>query len=299
MEIQVSHLFKDYGRFRALDDVSLHIGGGMYGLLGPNGAGKTTFMRILATLLPLTAGTVRVGAWDVMKRPGDVRRVLGYLPQTFGFYRGLNAFELLDYIATMKNLPPTGRKAQIESLLEQVHLTEVARRRVGSYSGGLCQRLGIAQALLGDPDLLIVDEPTAGLDPEERVHFRNTLARLSGKRTVLLSTHIVADIEASCVGVAVINQGRLVFDGEPDDLIGQARGKVWQAEVSSAEWEHIEGRYPVVSSRAVKGGLQIRLIASEFPGGTPVEPTLEDGYMVAMTGAHRNIQLPGKEPAYA
>lgn len=283
MDIAISHLVKDYGRFRALDDVSLQIGSGMFGLLGPNGAGKTTLMRVLTTLLPLTSGSVCVDAFDVMKQPGEIRRRLGYLPQEFGFYKSLNAYETLDYIASMKNIPRPERKRQIEMLLEQVHLTHDARRKVGGYSGGMRQRLGIAQALLGDPELLVVDEPTSGLDPEERIRFRNLLARLSGERTVLLSTHIVADIEASCTGVAVIDRGRLIFSGTPDALIDRAQGHVWQLEIQPADWDRIDQQYRVVSSRTVDSRVQVRVIADTRPEpGTSIEPSLEDGYIAVM-----------------
>jgi ABC-2 type transport system ATP-binding protein len=207
MEITITRLTKHYGKVRALEEVSLQIGGGMFGLLGPNGAGKTTLMRIITTLVPPTAGKVSVGGADVMKDPGSIRQQLGYLPQEFGFYKSLNAYEMLDYIAVMKNIPPKQRKSQVNNVLEAVNLQNTALRRVGGFSGGMKQRLGIAQALLGDPQLLVVDEPTAGLDPEERIRFRNLLARLSRERTVLLSTHIVADIEASCSGMAVLDRG--------------------------------------------------------------------------------------------
>jgi len=292
MDIQISHLAKDYGKFRALDDVTLSIGSGMFGLLGPNGAGKSTLMRILATLLPLTSGTVTLGGCDVMRQPAEVRQRLGYLPQEFGFFRGLNAYEMLDYIGTMKNIPRAERKRQVEALLEDVNLTRDAHRRIGGFSGGMKQRLGIAQALLGNPDLLIVDEPTAGLDPEERIRFRNLLTRIAGQRTVLLSTHIVADIEASCVGVAVLDRGRLIFNGTPDALIAQACDKVWQFECSAAEWERIEQQYRVISSRAAGRAYEVRVIADERPTPQSVsaDPTFEDGYMAVFGASHHANQ---------
>ncbi|CAG0951915.1 putative ABC transporter ATP-binding protein YxlF [Anaerolineae bacterium] len=222
MNVTLQNLVKDYGNFRALNGVNLQIGGGMFGLLGPNGAGKTTLMRILTTLIPPTSGSVQIGPYDLTREPGEIRQILGYMPQDFGFYRGLNAHELLDYIGAMKNIPRKERVKQIETVLNEVNLTGVAKRRVGGYSGGMRQRLGIAQALLGDPKLVIVDEPTAGLDPEERIRFRNLLTRLSGDRTVLLSTHIVGDIEASCAQVAVLNQGQLIFFGTPEALTARA-----------------------------------------------------------------------------
>lgn len=292
MDIYITQLTKDYGRFRALEGVTLHIPGGMFGLLGPNGAGKTTLMRILTTLLPPTSGQVTIGGVDVMQDPGWVRQRLGYLPQDFGFYKSLNAYELLDYIAAMKNIPARQRRSQVQAVLEAVNLGGEARRKVGAFSGGMSQRLGIAQALLGEPELLVVDEPTAGLDPEERLRFRNLLARLAQERTVLLSTHIVADVEASCSGLAVLDRGRLVFHGPPAELVAKAWGSVWEVELDAEEWRRIDGRYPVLSSRATNGGMQVRLLSANEPMGfaaplgraRPVEPTLEDGYVAVMKG---------------
>ncbi len=284
MDVHISNLDKDFGKFRALDHVSLQIGKGMFGLLGPNGAGKTTLMKIITTLLPLTSGQVTVGSADVMHNPGFVRQHLGYIPQDFGFYKSLNAYELLDYIGTMKGLSRTERQHQVSTLLEQVNLTKDAKRRVGGYSGGMRQRLGIAQALLGDPELLVVDEPTAGLDPEERIRFRNLLARISGQRTVILSTHIVADIEASCSAVAVLSQGKLVFNGTPDELIARAQGKVWEVEIAPPEFDDFEIRYRVIASRPAGGRLQVRVISPESPSNHAnlIEPGLEEGYMAVM-----------------
>lgn len=284
MEVSIRDLIKNYGQFRALDDISLDIGNGMFGLLGPNGAGKTTLMKIITTVLRPTSGHVMVAGQDVMDDPHTVRQNLGYLPQDFGFYKSLNAYELLDYIGTMKNIPRQQRRQQIDQVLEQVNLTKDAKRRVGGYSGGMKQRLGIAQALMGDPALLVVDEPTAGLDPEERIRFRNLLARISGQRTVILSTHIVADIEASCNQVAVLNRGRLVFNGMPAELVTQAGGRVWEIGVDPAEYERIEAQYTVISSRAANGRMMLRLVAEENPlgRGTVLQPGLEDGYVVVM-----------------
>jgi ABC-type multidrug transport system ATPase subunit len=291
MEIRINHLTKNYGHFRALDDVSFSIAGGMYGLLGPNGAGKTTLMRILATLMPASAGSIAVGGLEISKDPGWVRQRLGYIPQEFSFYRNLNAFEVLDYIAAMKNIPARQRKAQVEAVLSETNLLVDARRRVGTYSGGMKQRLGIAQALLGDPELIVVDEPTAGLDPEERIRFRNLLSRLSRSRTVLLSTHIVSDIEASCSGVAVLDHGRLIFNGLPAELGRLATGKVWEVVVNAEEWGRIEEQYPVISSRAMNGSMQVRMMADHNPlgRGVAVEPALEDGYMAVMKSVVQEV----------
>lgn len=284
MKITITQLTKYYGKIRALEDISLCISSGIFGLLGPNGAGKTTLLRILTTLLEPTSGQARVGEFDVMKDPGEVRRCLGYLPQDFGFYRSLTAFETLDYIGAMKNIPARQRKEQVQAALAEVNLLKEARRKVGMFSGGMRQRLGIAQALLGDPELIVVDEPTAGLDPEERIRFRNLLARLAGERTVLISTHIVADVEASCMGLAVLNRGRLVFSGSPEALRDRARGVVWQVEVPAGRWPELEERYPVLSTRALNGRMQARLLSDHPPlaGAQPVEPGLEDGYVYVM-----------------
>ena len=284
MKISIHQLTKNYRKFRALDSISLHIPGGMFGLLGPNGAGKTTLLRILTTLLAPTSGQVRIGEFDVVQNPGAVRQRLGYLPQDFGFYRSLTAFEMLDYIGAMKNVPARLRKDQVLKTLTEVNLLEEARRKVGTFSGGMRQRLGIAQALLGNPELIVVDEPTAGLDPEERIRFRNLLSRLAQDRTVLLSTHIVADIEASCTGLAVLYQGKLVFNGTPEALIDQAKGAVWQVDVPVDAWPKLEVKYPVLSSRMLNRHIQARLLASHSPftGAQPIEPGLEDGYMAVI-----------------
>ncbi len=292
MNIEIIDLVKDYGKFRALDRVSLTISRGMFGLLGPNGAGKTTLMRVLTTLIPVTSGQVRVGGVDVMHDPGFVRKNLGYIPQDFGFYKSLNAYDLLDYIGMMKGLTRTERQKQIKTLLEQVNLTKDAKRRVGGYSGGMKQRLGIAQALLGDPQLIVVDEPTAGLDPEERIRFRNLLTRLSGERTVLLSTHIVGDIEASCSAVAVLNRGQVIFNGAPETLMQHASGRVWQLDLEPREYEPVESAYRVTASRTVNGRLQVRIVSSENPlgRGVLVDPELEEGYMAVMAASENEVQ---------
>ncbi|MBN8635562.1 MAG: ABC transporter ATP-binding protein [Anaerolineae bacterium] len=289
MKIEIIDLVKDYGKFRALDGVSLTINRGMFGLLGPNGAGKTTLMRVITTLMPVTSGQVSVGGIDVMRDPGFVRKNLGYIPQDFGFYKSLNAYELLDYIGVMKGLTRIERQKQVKTLLEQVNLTKDAKRRVGGYSGGMKQRLGIAQALLGDPQLIIVDEPTAGLDPEERIRFRNLLTRLSGERTVLLSTHIVGDIEASCSAVAVLNRGQVIFSGAPETLMRHANGRIWQVEIEPREYEQIESTYRVTASRTASGRMLVRVLSLENPlgRGIPVEPELEEGYMAVITATEK------------
>ncbi|NOK63216.1 MAG: ABC transporter ATP-binding protein [Chloroflexi bacterium AL-W] len=286
MPVSLTNLTKYYGNFCVLDHVSLQIEGGMFGLLGPNGSGKTTLMRLLATILRPSAGQMFIDNIDVLRHPARIRAQLGYLPQDFGFYKRLTAYETLSYIATMKQIARAERHQQIRQVLEQVNLIDVARRRVGGFSGGMCQRLGIAQALLGNPPLLIVDEPTAGLDPEERLRLRNLLVRLATQRTVLLSTHIVADIEASCTALAVLNQGRLVFTGTLTDLVEQARGRVWQVETTPEQWEQLHADLRIVSSRSSGAKMLLRVLADDLPlaGATSVEPGLEDGYMAVMHG---------------
>ncbi|WP_110514523.1 ATP-binding cassette domain-containing protein [Herpetosiphon llansteffanensis] len=261
MDIQIRHLVKQYGSYRALDDSSLSIGAGMFGLLGPNGAGKTTFMRILTTQLVPTSGEVVVGGVDVEREPSAIRQQLGYLPQEFGFYQSLSAFAMLDYIAAMKNIPCAQRAQEIERVLHEVNLTSEAKRKLGGYSSGMKQRLGIAQSMLGNHQLLVVDEPTVGLDPEERIRFRNVLARIAGQRTVVLSTHIVADIEASCSGVAVLRRSKLLFSGPPAKLV--------QAGCS------------VFSSMTQHGSTAtLRVLGEPALGSVEVEPAIEEGYLL-------------------
>jgi ABC-type multidrug transport system ATPase subunit len=289
MQILVDHLVKNYGNIRALDEVSLSVNSGMHGLLGPNGAGKTTLMRIISTLIPLSSGNVRVGPYDVTRQPQEIRQRLGYIPQSFGFYKSLTAIEMLDYIAVMKNVPAALRKAKTAEVLEQVNLSDVARRKIGGFSGGMKQRLGIAQALLGDPEVIIVDEPTAGLDPEERVRFRNLFAALAEKRTVILSTHIVADIEASCSSLAVINKGKVVFSGEPPAMIRKADGQVWSLSIQPSEIGLFEKQYQIISSRQSDGHLVLRVLSDRQPStdAVSVTPDLEDGYLALLAASRR------------
>jgi len=285
LNIEIYNLSKSYKTTRALQKVSFQIPGGVFGLLGPNGAGKTTLMRILATLLAPSSGKVRIGEWDVTRQPNEVRRLLGYLPQEFGFFGNLTAFEMLDYIAAMKGVPRNQRKTAIESALVSVGLEDHARQRILTYSGGMKQRLGIAQALLGNPALLIVDEPTSGLDPEERIRFRGIMGQLGAQRTVLLSTHIVADIEASCDRVAVLQKGRLVFNGTPAGLASYAQGMVWDVELDQAEWIALQSKYHLISSRPQNGHVHLRLVGTENPlgRGTPRSPGVEDGYVALIS----------------
>ncbi|RRJ62039.1 ABC transporter ATP-binding protein [Paenibacillus oralis] len=283
--IQIDHLSKKYLWSRwALDDVSLTLREGMVGLLGPNGAGKSTLMRILAALTAPTSGKATVFGIP-LTRAEEIRRMIGYLPQQFQAYPGLTGTEYLDYVGALKGIKDKKRRnAEIDVLLEQVNLQDQAGKRVRTYSGGMKRRLGIAQALLGSPRVLIVDEPTAGLDPEERVRFRNLLTRFSLGRIVLLSTHIVADIERNCRQIAVLNQGKVCLSGVLDDLQECGRGKVWEARLSEREFARLDP-LSVVSTRPAAGGLLCRIIGEAPPAAadvSPVQPSLEDGYLALL-----------------
>ena len=244
MELIIDNVSKLYkGKIWGLKGFSIKINTGILGLLGPNGAGKSTLMRILATITKPTEGNVNWNGIDILKYPNKVRVVLGYLPQDFGIYPNLNAIEFLEYIAVIKGLNGREAKKRIDDLLEVLNLTDVRKQPLSSYSGGMKQRIGIAQALLNDPKLLIIDEPTAGLDPEERIHFRNILSDLSGERIVILSTHIVSDIEASATSIAIINKGQLVIYSSPEKLIAQATDKVWELNIPSKDLPKIKNNY--------------------------------------------------------
>jgi len=284
--IEISQLTKTYaGAVQALRGVDLQISGtGMFGLLGPNGAGKTTLMRILAGLLRPTSGQVQVFGHDVTKSTGKlaVKALLGYLPQELGLYPDLTAREFLDYVALLKGLSdPNARRRQIADRLELVRLAEVADRRLKTYSGGMKRRVGIAQALLGEPQLIIVDEPTVGLDPEERVRLRNLLGDTARNCTVILSTHIVEDISQSCNDLAVINRGVVLQRSSPREMMAQARGHVWH--ILAAD-ERPDNGLAIVSTLQLQAGVQYRVVGTPDARytATPVEPTLEDGYMWLM-----------------
>ena len=273
-----------HGGVYALNNVDLTIPPGMFGLLGPNGAGKTTLIRILAGIVRPTSGTIRIGAYDGDTERGRtaVKRMLGYLPQDFGVYPDLNAREFLDYIAILKGLRDrTLRHKRIEALLEIVSLTQVANRKLKTYSGGMKRRIGIAQALLNDPALLIVDEPTAGLDPEGRIRFRNLLSELGDNRTVLLSTHIVEDIAQTCQRLAVLKDGHLIFQGTTVAAMREAQGKVWIITTSGYK---PEGNFTVVATLHMGTTAQYRVVGDPSPeaAAVPAEPTLEDTYVWLM-----------------
>jgi ABC-2 type transport system ATP-binding protein len=282
MKLEIKNLTKVYaGGVRALSDFSLELGPGVLGLLGPNGAGKSTLMRILATVTPSTGGVVTWNGADIARNPDSLRSELGYLPQDFGVYPNLTATEFLEYIAAVKGLGAAAARRRIEELLVLVNLADVRRRPIGGFSGGMKQRVGIAQALLNDPRLLIVDEPTAGLDPEERVRFRNLLSELGGERIVILSTHIVSDVEASATEIALIARGRLVAHASPEKLLREVAGRVWEWALPSEELPAAKKRF-LISAQIRRGdGVHVRVVgdAPPSPQATSAEPTLEDAYL--------------------
>ena len=279
---QVTKRFR--GGVTAVADVSLELGAGVVGLLGPNGAGKTTLMQLIATITRPTQGQIHFQGADILREPEALRRHLGYLPQDFGVYDNLTAFEFLTYFGGLKGVTKKGR---IDELLELVNLHTVAHRPAATFSGGMRQRLGIAQALLNDPALLIVDEPTAGLDPEERVRFRHLLSDLGQGKLVLLSTHIVSDVESLAGTIAVMQHGRLVTCAAPETLLKAARGFVWEALVSSADYEQARGRLKVTRAVRQAEGVQARVVSREqpFPAALAVEPDLEDAFVHLMQSA--------------
>ncbi len=286
MNLSIDRAGKSYGgKHWALRDFSLEIGPGILGLLGPNGAGKSTLMRILATITKLSLGTVRWNGVDIAQSPNPLRAVLGYLPQDFGVYPNLTPVEFLEYLAAAKGLETKPARRRIDELLELVNLTEVRKRAVGGFSGGMKQRVGIAQALLNDPELLIVDEPTAGLDPEERMRFRNLLSELGGTRIVILSTHIVSDVEACAGAIALLAHGQLVSYGSPESLLEAVEGKVWEWVVPSSELANVRQRHLMSNAMHRPDGVHVRLVADESPGSGAMllPPTLEDAYLHSVT----------------
>ncbi|WP_155263814.1 ABC transporter ATP-binding protein [Sphingomonas segetis] len=273
----------------ALQDVSLSIPRGMYGLLGPNGAGKSTLMRTVATLQQPTAGSIRFGEMDVLAEPERLRRTLGYLPQDFGVYPRVSAYAMLDQLAVLKGITGSAqRKAVVETLLQQTNLWNVRNKSIAGFSGGMRQRFGIAQALIGNPELIIVDEPTAGLDPEERNRFLNLLAEIGDNVVVILSTHIVDDVADLCPRMAVLANGRLQLEGKPDDLIAATRGRIWKKVIGRDDLEDYQSRYDVISTRLFAGNSVIHVLADEQPQGfEPVEGGLEDVYFSTLSTLRR------------
>ena len=290
MQLNIRDLSKTYANgVVALDRVSLSIPAGMFGLLGPNGAGKSTLMRILATLQECDAGSVFLDDIDVLDEKDAVRRLLGYLPQDFGVYPKVTALELLDHFAQLKGLSHRGRRREVvDGLLQQTNLWDVRSQRLGTFSSGMRQRFGIAQALLGDPRLIVVDEPTAGLDPQERVRFHNLLSDIGEDRTVLLSTHIVSDVADLCANMAIINKGQVLLCGEPQDLIYGIEDFIWARIVSKAELPAFQQRHTVISSRLLSGRTLIHVYAEDDPGDVfePARATLDDVYFATIAGRY-------------
>jgi ABC-type multidrug transport system ATPase subunit len=284
VQVQITNLSKAYGDVCALDHIDLDIGVGMFGLLGPNGAGKTTLLRILATLLKPTTGRAVVGGFDVTdaRQKWAVKRLLGYLPQELGLYPNLSVYEFLDYLATLKGLHHrTTRQGEVERVLQLVGLDGMARLRIKALSGGMQRRVGIAQALLGDPHLLIVDEPTVGLDPEERVRFRMLLARLAGERVVILSTHIVEDIATTCHDLAVLRRGRICFRGSPAALLNAADRQTWELHLLPEQ--HPDPNWRIATSVRDAHGVRLRIVGPQpRPDAVPADPTSEEAYLALM-----------------
>ncbi len=288
MELNIQSLSKTYPNgVKALDNVSLRIPRGMYGLLGPNGAGKSTLMRTLATLQEPDSGTASLGDIDVLKQKEEVRRRLGYLPQDFGVYPRISALDMLDHIALLKGVVNRKeRKQLVDAMLRRCNLYDDRKKSLASYSGGMRQRFGIAQALLSSPELLIVDEPTAGLDPGERNRFYNLLSEIGEQVIVILSTHIVEDVMDLCTNMAIIHQGKVLFQGKPEAAIAELKGRVWQRSIEKAELPVFEQRHKIISNRLV-GGRPLLHVLSETSlngGFLPSSPDLEDVFFTKIRG---------------
>lgn len=284
-EIVISHLDKYYGKKQALSDINLTIHKGMFGLLGRNGAGKTTLMKVLATLHEKQGGQVSICGIPV-EQASAIRKITGYLPQDFSMYPNMSVYEAMDYLGVLSGLTKEQRKERISGLLKQVNLQNDHRTKVKALSGGMKRRLGIAQAILHNPKVLIVDEPTAGLDPEERVRFRNLLCEIAQERIVILSTHIVGDIEATCEDIAVLDVGKLLFQGTVEELLDMVENKVYKAEISKQELPLLKQKYIVTSMLTLGNNVMVRFIAEKqpFTGAALCEPGVEDAYMYLMQG---------------
>jgi len=290
VQLLIRDLSKTYANgTRALNHVSLDVPPGMFGLLGRNGAGKSTLMRIIATLQEPDAGSVRLGDIDVIRQRERVRETLGYLPQSFGFHPKVSAERLLDHFAVLKGLIEQGvRRDVVDSLLRRTNLWDVRTQRLGTFSGGMRQRFGIAVALLGSPKLIIVDEPTAGLDPEERVRFLNLLSEIGEDSAVILSTHIVEDVEELCTRLAIIDRGEILLESEPMRAIAELRGRIWRRSVSRDELSALEQKLPVISTKLFAGRTVAHVYADTSPGAAfdAVEPDMKDVYFSVMAGHH-------------
>jgi ABC-2 type transport system ATP-binding protein len=290
MKLEIKDISKTYANgVKALDNVSLTIPTGMFGLLGPNGAGKSTLMRSIATLQEVDQGTITLGTIDVLRDIDPVRRMLGYLPQDFGVYPKASARMLLEHFAVLKGITKSSeRRAVVDHLLRLTNLWDVRKKRLGSFSGGMRQRFGIAQALLGDPKLIIVDEPTAGLDPEERNRFLNLLSEIGENIVIILSTHIVDDVSEVCSNMAIIRNGKLLLAARPQEAVDNIRGKTWRQVIAKTELERLRKEYNVISTRLSAGKTVVHVFAEQNPGPDfePVVPDLEDVYFTTLNLAN-------------
>ncbi|MGE7603370.1 ABC transporter ATP-binding protein [Peribacillus sp. NPDC097675] len=281
MEMSIEQVTKRYGSKQALSNVSIHLKSGITGLLGPNGSGKSTLLRMLATIEKPTNGSITWNGLDITKNPDGIRRELGYLPQDFGVYPNMNPIEFLEYMAAMKGLKMKSARRRIGELLEALNLSNDRKRLLGGFSGGMKQRVGIAQALLNDPSLLIVDEPTVGLDPEERIGFRNLLSTLSSNRVVILSTHIVTDIESIASNIAVLSKGELVTYTTPEEMILSVDNKVWNCIIPASNLQEMQTRYSISSAVHRSDGVHARIVSDKRPSedATFLPSSLEDAYL--------------------
>jgi ABC-2 type transport system ATP-binding protein len=282
VELVIENLGKQYGKQWGLRNFSMRCGSGILGLVGPNGAGKTTLMRMVATLLEASEGSIYWNGQNIRTHGSELRQVLGYLPQEFGLYPEFSGRQFLRYLAAMKGLPKAMAQHRVDEVIEMVNLETAANRKLATYSGGMKQRIGIAQALLNDPELLIVDEPTAGLDPTERVRFRNLLTTLTLNCLTILSTHIISDVEATADRLVVLQEGQMLVDATPEALLNQAFGKVWSVETDSATALHLQATHQVSGMIHTTIGAQLRIISSSRPHdeAVPVKPHLEDAYLL-------------------
>lgn len=285
MKLSINNVSKHYGSKVALDSVSVNFEKGIIGLLGPNGAGKSTLMRMLATVDVPTSGTITYNNQDIAKHPSVIRHVIGYLPQYFGVYPNMTPVEFLEYMAAMKSLNMRSARKRIDELLETLHLADVRKRQVGGFSGGMKQRVGIAQALLNDPDVIIVDEPTVGLDPEERIQFRNLLSSISKNKIVIFSTHIVTDIESIAPHIVLMAKGSLLAATTPEHLIEQVEGKVWGCMVRPNQLMEVQNKFLVSNMVQRSDGIMVRIISDKKPlmEANTIYPSLEDAYLFATT----------------